>query len=182
MKRNINLKQWIPSALVGLALAVTTSVGLAQPTDWIKTFDADGTTSPWNVWWGTAVISWDGTQDCTTNVPGSGAMKYVSAFVGAGGEQFMTFAGFHYGWQWDGTTVLDGSLYTNLIFDIKIDPGTAPAANGTDFGQLALGFTAPGWPSTGCPIRRELHHPADSHQLDSCRPAYQPDHDGHSKH
>jgi hypothetical protein len=145
MKRNGNIKQRITSALAGLALAASTSVGLAQPTDWIKTFDADGSTSPWVLWWGTAAITWDGTQDCTTNVAGSGAMKYVSAFTGAGGEQFMTFAGFHYGWQWDGTTVLDGSQYTNLIFDVKVDPSTAPAVNGADLGQLELGFTKPGW-------------------------------------
>jgi hypothetical protein len=79
-------------------------------------------------------------------------MQYVFNSVGASGEQFMTFAGFHYGWQWDGTTVLDGTLYTNLIFDIKMDPGTAPAVNGTDLGQLALGFTAPGWPGSGVPL------------------------------
>jgi hypothetical protein len=79
-------------------------------------------------------------------------MQHVFNSVGASGEQFMTFAGFHYGWQWDGTTVLDGTLYTNLIFDIKMDPGTAPAVNGTDLGQLALGFTAPGWPGSGVPL------------------------------
>jgi hypothetical protein len=79
-------------------------------------------------------------------------MQYDFNSVGAAGEQFMTFVGFHYGWQWDGTTVLDGSQYTNLIFDIKMDPGTAPAVNGTDLGQLALGFTTPGWPGTGVPL------------------------------
>jgi hypothetical protein len=33
-----------------------------------------------------------------------------------------------------------------------MDPGTAPAVNGTDLGQLAIGFTAPSWPSTGVPL------------------------------
>ena len=152
MKINAKLQHWLTSALFGLILAGSTSVGRAQPTDWIQTFDADGSTGPWNVWWGTATITWDGSQDSTTNVAGSGSMKYEAPFVGASGEQFMTFAGFHYGWQWDGTTVLDGSQYTNLIFDIKVDPTTAPAKNGTDLGQLAVGFTAPGWPSSGVPL------------------------------
>jgi hypothetical protein len=142
---------WLKTAFLGAALAASTSVGLSQATDWIQTFDTSTSTGPWSVWWGTATITWDGTQDCTTNVPGSGAMTFVAPFVGASGEQFMTFAGFHYGWGWDGTTVLDGTLYTNLIFDIKMDPSTAPAVNGTDLGQLAIGFTAPSWPSTGVP-------------------------------
>jgi len=140
-------------------LACSTSVGLAQTTDWMQTFDTSTSTGPWVVWWGTATITQDATQNCTTNVPDSGAMKYVAPFVGASGEQFMTFAGFHYGWQWDGTTVLDGSKYTNLIFDIKIDPSTAPAVNGADLGQLALGFTAPGWPSTGVPFLANYNIP-----------------------
>src|ERR1035441_770632 len=152
MKQVTRLHRWIHSALFGLILACSTIVGLAQATDWIQTFDTSTSTGPWNVWWGTATITWDGTQDNTPSVPGSGSMMFVAPFVGASGEQFMTFAGFHYGGQWDGGTVLDGSLYTNLIFDIKMDPGTAPAVNGTDLGQLAIGFTAPSWPSTGVPL------------------------------
>ncbi len=152
MKLHTKLHHWLTSALFGLTLAASTGVGLAQVPDWIQTFDADGTTSPWAQWWGvTTTITWDGTQDCTTNVSGSGAMKYVTPYVGASGEQFMEFAGFHYGWQWDNTTVLDCSLYTNIIFDIKIDPSTALAVNGTDFGTLDVGFVPPSWNSGACP-------------------------------
>ena len=77
-------------------------------------------------------------------------MKYVSAFTGASGEQFMTFDGFGDQWQWNGV-VMDGNLYTNVIFDIKIDPSTAVAKNGTDLGQLIIGFTRNGWSSDGDP-------------------------------
>jgi hypothetical protein len=145
MKRNGNTKQWITSALAGLALAASTSAGLAAATDWMQTFDSLSCTNPWKVWWGLPGIYWSDTENRTTNVAGSGALKYAVPFVGAGGEQFMTFVGFHYGWQWDGTTILDGTKYTNLIFDIKVDPSTAVAKNGTDLGQLELGFTKNGW-------------------------------------
>src|SRR5664280_1800815 len=121
MKQVTKLHRWIPSALFGLILACSTSVGLAQATDWIQTFDTSTSTGPWLAWWGgggaAATITWNDSQNCTTNVPGSGSMQYVFNSVGAASEQFMTFAGFHYGWQWDGTTVLDGTLYTNVIFD-----------------------------------------------------------------
>ena len=147
------------AALAALALGASTSVGLCQATDWLQTFDTDTSTAPWKVWWGTVTITNDATQNATTNIPTSGSMKYVAPFVGAGGEQFMTFAGFHYGWQWDGSTVLDGSKYTNLIFDIKMAPDSSPGVGGGDLGQLTLGFTAPGWPSSGVPMLANYNIP-----------------------
>jgi hypothetical protein len=145
MKQKTKLQQWILSALFGLTLAASTSVGLSQATDWIQTFDTSGSTGPWDLWWGIGSVSWNSTYNNTTNVAGSGSMQLTEPFVGASGEQFMWFAGFHYGWQWDGSTVLDCRQYTNIIFDIMIDPSTAPAVNGTDFGTLNVGFVPSGW-------------------------------------
>jgi len=146
MKLKHTLQKWIPSVIAALALTGSTSVGFAQATTWLQTFDTDSS-GVWWQWWGSPpplTFSWS-TNNCTTNNAGSGSLQVVDPFTGASGEQFNFLAGFDYGWQWDGTESLIGTLYTNVIFDIKIDPSTAPAVNGSDFGSLAVGFAQPGW-------------------------------------
>ncbi len=127
----------------GLMLGGTTSV-MGQATDWFQGFDAAGNETSWVNWWGlTTVFTWD-SQDASNN-PASGCQKFTVPFTGAAGEQIMTFVGFHGGGGWDGGTILDGTFYTNLWFDIKMDPTSSTGRNGQDYGWWEIGFTEDGW-------------------------------------
>jgi hypothetical protein len=145
MKTQRKLQHWFQSGALALILAGSGSAGLAQVTNWIQGFDTSSTTNPWVSWWGlNPHFAWS-SLDASNNAA-SGALQYTLNFVGAGGEQFMTFAGFHYGWQWDNTEVLDGTKYTNLVFDIKVDPSSAPSIY-NDYGPMEVGFVKPSWDS-----------------------------------
>ena len=56
-------------------------------------------------------------------------------------------------WQWDGGYILDATTYTNLSFDIKVDPAS-PLTPGGNYGNLELGFTVNGWGTTYLQIGR----------------------------
>jgi hypothetical protein len=149
MKMNTKLQHGFTAALFGLILAGSTSVGLGQATTWMQTFDNSGTSGPWTTWWtgpNSVTFGWSA-NNCTTNDSGSGSLQIVSTFSGNSGDQFNIFAGFDYGWQWDGSETLDGTQYKDVIFDIMIDPSTALGNDGT-FGTLAVGFAKAGWGGT----------------------------------
>ena len=146
MKRMIT-PNWLKTAFLGAALAASTSVGFSQATDWIQTFDDSTSTGPWVAWWGTsgggaaATITWNDSQNCTTNVPGSGSMQYDFNSVGAAGEQFMTFVGHSPGGEWHRS------------------------------GSASAGFHNTGMAGNRRTTSWILHDPVNGHELDSCRPA-----------
>ena len=145
------MQQRILSALVGLALAGSATLGLAQGTNPTNTFDTAASTTSFVSWWGgggiSAAMSWDDTRDAG-NDPNSGSVRYVFPAVGAAGEQFMTFFTIANRWGWDFGYVLDATTYTNLSFDIKVDPSSGQRHNYNDYGNLEIGLTTGTSPGT----------------------------------
>jgi len=158
-----------------MMLLVSASSSWAQNTSTTNTFDdATSTTSFVNNWWGIGpTITWDGSQDAASD-PFSGSVNYVAPFTGAEGEQFMTFFTIANRWGWDGGTVINAQTYTNLSFDIKVDPASAITPGG-NYGYLEIGLvtliggnwgTVPGMPGWNIPLSATnwTHHdiPIDS--------------------
>ncbi len=127
----------------GLLLAGSTSLSLAQNTNPTNTFDLANSTTSFVQWWGGggagATMTWDDTKDAA-NDPASGSVRYEANFVGAAGEQFMTFFTIANRWGWDFGYILDATTYTNLSFDIKVDPSSGQRTNANDFGWLEIGL------------------------------------------
>lgn len=151
MKQIFKSQKWLSSAAVGLALAGATVTTHAQ-TSWAnpKAFDsAIGSWVTWNGWglqsdssapW----LTFDPYLDAQDN-PGSGSMRYDVPYVGASGEQIMTFGTFSDRWGWDGGVIINCvGAYKNVSLDLKVDPNTAPTVNG-DYGPLEIGLTTDGW-------------------------------------
>jgi hypothetical protein len=158
------------AALAGLALAGSTSLISAQTPDYIiDRFNDSTETDSWTRWWGGAVqtYEYDATENTSTNA-GSGALKATIQFDLAthGGDN--QFAAVHYFSTADGAReTLDGSLYTNLVFDLKFATNS-PSSGGnfgyfeygvvpTDYSQVTLGHisvaaTNGGWNHIVAPI------------------------------
>jgi hypothetical protein len=127
--------------LIGLALAGSVTLGLAQNTNPTNTFDNAASTTSFVTWWGppNPIMTWDETLDAG-NDPNSGSVRYDQAFTGTASEQFMTFFTIANRWQWDFGYVLDATTYTNLSFDLKVDASTGQRRNANDFGWLEIGL------------------------------------------
>lgn len=132
-------------ALVGLAVAGLASSAVAQPTNYVYAFDTSSSDASWIRWWGVAFDkpSWDGTMDASNN-PASGSLKAIIPFVGASGEQFCYFGNFNNVGPWDASVTLDGTKYTNVIFDIRVDPSSALTSAG-HYGGLNIGLATASW-------------------------------------
>ena len=148
MRLKYTMQKWITGTTLSLALAGWATLGLAQNTDPTNTFDTAASTTSFVEWWGgggvDATMAWDGTRDAG-NDPNSGSVQYVTPFVGAAGEQFMTFFTIANRWGWDDGYVLDASTYTNLSFDIKVDPSSGPRHGYSGYGPLEIGLVTKGW-------------------------------------
>lgn len=142
-KLNKQLQTRMLSVACGAMLLGSASPGLAQNTNPVNTFDSAASTSSFVQWWGTATMTWDSTKDAA-NDSGSGSVQYSCPFVGAAGEQFMTHFTIANRWGWDDGYVLDATIYTNMSFDIKVDP-SSPLTPGGNYGNLENGFTTKGW-------------------------------------
>lgn len=143
MKKQPTLQRWLTTAAVTLALAASASFSRAQNTNPTNTFDTAASTASFVQWWGGggagATMTWDETMDAA-NDSASGSVRYEVNFIGNAGEQFMTFFTIANRWGWDFGTVLDASTYTNLSFDLKIDPSSGQRVNANDFGWLEIGL------------------------------------------
>ena len=138
----------LKTALLGLTVAASASLGLAQNTSPTNTFDTAQSTTSFVNWWGlAATMTWDSTLDAK-NDPNSGSVRYVENFVGAEGEQFMTFFTIANRWGWDDGYTLDATTYTNLSFDIKVDPSSSQRKDNADYGPLEVGLVTKGWGQT----------------------------------
>lgn len=135
------LQHWFASAACGLLVAGSTTSGLAAQ-DYLFKYDA-ATPWSWVQWWGLGTIAWDGTQDANNN-SASGSTRFQIPYKGASGDQTMTFMTLDNKWGWDGNTIVDGTLYTNLIMSFKIDPSSGPSKYG-DYRDFDVGFTTDGW-------------------------------------
>ncbi len=144
---------WRALRAASLAFVLTAAAVIGQAQSFVnpKTFDTG--IGSWTIWngWGLqgSWLTWDPSLDAS-NDPNSGSLRYDVPFTGDSGDQFMTFGTLHDAWGWDGTTVVNAvGVYTNITFDFKLDPATAPAKDGT-FGTLVIGLVtwlggASGW-------------------------------------
>jgi hypothetical protein len=128
----------------------------------VDTFDTADTASAWSRWWGAAgqTYEWDGTVDADSNAS-SGSLKATIQFdlaTHGGDNQFALLRSF---------SLVDGSQYTNLVFDLLWDPAS-PQRPAGDFGYMEPGFrnqdftqnwlpgfavsTNPGWARITLPI------------------------------
>ncbi|MDB6034797.1 MAG: hypothetical protein JWM16_5135 [Verrucomicrobiales bacterium] len=99
----------------------------------IDTFDTSASAAQWSKWWGAApqTYEWDGTVDADGSAS-SGSLKVTINFNLAsygGDNQFSALRPF---------STVEGSQYTNLVFDLKWDQAS-PRRQG-DFGFLEPGF------------------------------------------
>ena len=148
MKQNPQRTPWLALAACGLMLAGLTNLSQAQNTNPTNSFDSASSTTSFVTWWGppNPSMTWDATRDAA-NDSASGSVRYDQAFTGAGGQQFMTFFTIANRWGWDFGYLLDATTYTNLSFDIKVDPSSGQRKNANDFGWLEVGLctgTGPG--------------------------------------
>lgn len=146
MKKITTPKKWLAAAALGLALAVSSNSSMAQGTNTTFTFDDASSTTSFAVWWGPSspVITWDGAVDAADD-PNSGSVRYDVPFAGAKGDQFMTFFTIANRWQWDGGTVIDASTYTNLTFQVLVDPTSGKRTGNDDYGNYEFGFVSGSW-------------------------------------
>ncbi|MCW5550600.1 MAG: hypothetical protein KIS67_00400 [Verrucomicrobiae bacterium] len=158
MKRPHNLQCWLTStsSAIALTLAASASLSPAQNTNPTNTFDTAASTASFVQWWGGggagATMTWDETLDAA-NDTASGSVRYEANFVGNEGEQFMTFFTIANRWGWDGGYILDATTYTNLSFDLRIDPSSGQRVNANDYGWLEIGLVTDGWGTIYLPGR-----------------------------
>ena len=139
---------------VAAALLLTTArsrgQGTTPQTDYTNTFDTMNSTASWIYWYGlgynNTAMTWDPTMDAQGN-PNSGSLE-VSLPFGSKGDQGVWFGTFHNGGSYDGATIYDGTKFTNITFDVHVDPSTplSPAGN---FGVLQAGLVRQGWLNGG---------------------------------
>lgn len=126
--------------LAGLLVAGSASLAQAQENILISSFDTEDTAAAWSRWWGNApqTYEWDGTVNNPAD-PASGSLKATIGFdlAAHGGENQFALLG-------NMAETVDGTKYTNLVFDLRWDPAS-PKTPGGDFGYLEYGFKAADW-------------------------------------
>jgi len=94
----------------------------------------------WTSWWGIGGILLDDYTLDAANDPNSGSLRYEVPFLGAAEEQFMTFGTLANRAGWDDGIIINAvGAYSNLVFDIRVDPTTAPTKN-NNYGPLEVGL------------------------------------------
>jgi hypothetical protein len=139
--------RYLKSALLGIAgLLLANTLGLAQPASdvTLNTFDTSTDIGNWTRFWGGAAnnsyLTWDSVVDAQGHA-NSGALKIMAAFdavAHSGDNQFSYFGTTQPGNTWLGANPVDGTKYTNLVFDLLWDPSSPQ--NASDFGPLDIGL------------------------------------------
>jgi hypothetical protein len=124
--------------------------GPTPTSDYTNSFDAASSTASWIYWYGLSfgntAMTWDGATDAQSNL-NSGSLM-VSLPFGDSGDQAVMFGTFHNGGDYDGATIYDGTKFSNITFDVHVDPASPVSASG-DFGVLQVGLVGQGWPNGG---------------------------------
>ncbi|HVM48539.1 MAG TPA: hypothetical protein VMU04_10960 [Candidatus Acidoferrum sp.] len=131
---------------VSTNITVNANFALIAPIqNYTNRFDTAPDAASWTAWWGPPIpaVSWDTAEDAEGN-PASGSLKVTEAFTGAAGEQFMVFGTLANRWAWDNGLALDCTRFTNVMFDLKVEPGTCPTVN-NDYGPLEIWFVDIHW-------------------------------------
>ena len=159
MKKN-TFKMLLGAAIASLALATANSYAQTQPPgDWLDGFDnstagAVNSTASWIYWYnGSGSVA----LDTVTKLSGAGSLKVNIPFDNDGvtnvGEGAW-FGNFDNTSAYDTTIVYNGTFFTNIEFDILMDPSD-PVSPAGDFGTLGAGLLDAGTPGgrPGSPVQ-----------------------------
>jgi hypothetical protein len=142
-------------AILALPGIVSTSHGQAPPpTDSItNSFPNDGSQPhSWIYWYGwnagNSAIAWDGTKDAG-NDPNSGSLMITLPMTN--NNQQVWFGTFQNTSPYSGGVVYDGTFFTNIDFDILMDPSSITNTTG-DFGPMYVSLVRSGTPDGGSPF------------------------------
>lgn len=140
----------VAAAVFSLAPDQSRAQGVTPQSDYTNSFDDATSTASWIYWYGlgfnNTAMTWDGTMDAQGN-PNSGSLE-VSLPFGPKGDQGVWFGTFHNGGGYDGSTIYDGTKFTNITFDVHVDP-SSPLSPAGDFGVLQVGLVRQGWANGG---------------------------------
>lgn len=155
----MKLKRHIISALLALVgLVLSSSKMMAQQaTSYTNSFDTSASVTSWLYQYGiyepvaqinyfnnTAMI-WNSTNDDTPSVSGSGSLEVSIPWnLGSPNDQAVFWGTFDNEYGYDGTKTIDGTKYTNIVFDVYVDP-TSPTNQNGNYGTLNVGLITPGW-------------------------------------
>src|ERR1044071_3866799 len=117
----------LPAALLGASLAFGGQVVIANFDD-----PSDATLWSWENWSSAASTDFDAT-DAGGGAAGSGSMRVINNFDNLPGGYSQAVVSLNLGANVDAET-----LYTNLEFDIKLDPTSYPRVNGTGYGGVEM--------------------------------------------
>src|SRR5579872_3794175 len=125
--------------------------GATPQSDYTNTFDTSTSTASWIYWYGlgfnNTAMTFDPTMDAQGNA-NSGSLEVSLPFTNTNKDQAVWFGTFHNGYGYDGTTIYDGTKFTNITFDVHVDP-SSPLSPSGDFGVLQVGLVRQGWPNGG---------------------------------
>jgi hypothetical protein len=152
MKHKSKLHLWMSSVLVGLALTASSYAQTQPNSDYLNQFNTtasgvDNSTASWIYWYnggGTVSLS---TNDAANN-PASGSLKVTIPFTSAyrAVDQGTWFGNWDAIGAYDTIIVYNGTYFTNLEFDIKMDPSDPLSAAG-DYGVIGIGLVDRGTPN-----------------------------------
>jgi hypothetical protein len=132
------------AAVLALGALCCGLTGRATPlpdTDtYTNSFGNAGSTTSWIYWYGNGSnnnsMTWDAAVDANNNA-GSGSLLFETTFPA--GNQLAWFGTFGNRWGYDTEFTHDATKYTNITFDVHVDPSSALSTAGT-FGNLQIGF------------------------------------------
>ena len=140
------------SVLVGLALTASSYAQTQPNSDYLNQFNTtasgvDNSTAGWTYWYNGAGTLSLSTNDAANN-PASGSLKVTIPFTSVyrAVDQGAWFGNWDAIAPYDTTIVYDGTYFTNLEFDIKMDPSDPLSAAG-DYGVIGIGLVDRGTPN-----------------------------------
>ena len=144
-------------ALAAVAAAASTltpsncfAQGAPPQGDYTNSFDTSSSAASWIYWYGLGYnntpVTWDSSMDAA-NDPNSGSLQISLPFASTN-AQGVWFGTFHNAYAYDGTTIYDGTKFTNITFDIHVDP-SSPLNSAGNFGTLLVGLVRQGWKNGG---------------------------------
>jgi len=118
--------------IAGIAL---TSLSLNAGQVVVSTFDTDtdATAWAWESWSNPATTEFDPTRNAGGGAPGSGSLRVINNFPNSPGGYSQAVITGPLGGTFDAET-----LYTNISFDIKLDPSSYPRVNGVQYGGIEM--------------------------------------------
>jgi hypothetical protein len=152
MKHKSKLHLWMSSVLVGLALTASSYAQTQPNSDYLNQFNTtasgvDNSTAGWTYWYNGAGTLSLSTNDAANN-PASGSLKVTIPFTSVYRhvDQGTWFGNWDAIGAYDTTIVYGGTYFTNLEFDIKMDPSDPLSAAG-DYGFIGIGLEDAGTPA-----------------------------------